>query len=187
MGLYGSPDLTNKEVKQDMPKKPFYKRWWFIVVIVIIFIGVIGGSGEEKTGNEEIPEFFKTGETVETKLLKASITGIEKPSGNSFNKPADGKEFVLLHLTIENVSTEELNISSILSFSAYVDDESINESLSAQIAKEGENTVNGTIAADKKLRGTLGYEVPNNWRQIEIHFKPDLASSTTIKWIIKNE
>jgi hypothetical protein len=68
-----------------------------------------------------------------------------------------------------------------------VDDTSINQSLSAQIAKEGTSTVDGTIAAGKKLKGVLGYEVPKDWNQIEVHFEPDMFDGTTIKWLIENE
>ncbi|MGF7059291.1 DUF4352 domain-containing protein [Brassicibacter mesophilus] len=205
MGAYGSPDSSNKS--PEKPKKPFYKRWWFIVIVVIIAISIIGGRGEDKPKvsedsqskqvvsenkpaeekTPEEPEFFKLGETVETNKIKATISDIEKPKGNDFIRPADGKEFVLLNVTIENISSEEINISSMLSFNAYTDDESMNESLSAQTAKEGTKTLDGTIAAGKKLTGILGYEVPRDWKKIEVHFTPDAWDDITIKWIIENK
>lgn len=207
MGLFGSPDLSSKGEKQNKPRKPFFKRWWFIAIVAIVIIGALGGGGEDtpKVSNEEpitpvttnnqvenkpveeVQEFFKMGEVVETKKVKAVITGIEKPKGNDFNKPADGKEFVLLHLAIENISDTEINVSSMLSFNAYADDITVNQSISAQIAKEGTNTVDGTIAVGKKLVGVLGYEVPKDWGELEIHFEPDVWGSTVIKWIIENE
>ena len=174
-------------------------------MVLIIVISALGGEDDTpKVSNDEqivpviaekepvseikeIQEFFGPGETIETKKVKAIITDIEKPKGNDFNKPADGNEFVLLNLMVENVSDREVNISSMLSFDAYVDDNAMNESFSAQIAKEGSKTVDGTIAAGKKITGALGYEVPKDWEQIEIHFSPDAFGSTTIKWIIKNE
>ena len=194
-------------------KKPLYKRWWFWVIIVVIVIAAIAG-GEDKprkeelttaVGNqtqqtqgqtqqqtaeqpkEETPEFFKIGETAVTKKDKATITEMEKSEGGKFNKPADGHEFVLLHMTIENVSDKEIRISSILDFDAYVDDNAINEDLGAQISKDGAKTMDGTIAAGKKLTGTLAYEVPKGWQKLEIHFKPDQFSDTTIKWLIENK
>lgn len=196
-------------------KKPIYKRPWFIALIAIIIIGAIGSAvGEDKprkeelttaVGNqtqqtqgqtqqqtaeqpkEETPEFFKIGETAVTKKVKATITEMEKSEGGKFNKPADGHEFVLLHMTIENVSDKEIGISSILDFDAYVDDNAINEDLGAQISKDGTKTMNGTIAAGKKLTGVLGYEVPKGWQKLEIHFSPDPLSNTVIKWLIENQ
>jgi hypothetical protein len=135
----------------------------------------------------EMPEFFGAGETAETKKVKAAVTGIEKPTGNAFSKPSEGKEYVLINMTIENISDGELNISSLLSFDTYVDDEAINEDLLAQTAKEDAKTMDGTVAAGKKLTGALAYEVPTGWKQIEIHFQPDQLDDTVIKWLIDNE
>lgn len=206
MGAYGSPGLEQNEVKKT--KKPFYKRWWFIALAVVVVLGVIGSIGEDNpkvaddqsaapvaagiespAGEETQPkaeETFKIGEMVETKKVKAIITGMEKPEGNQFNKPTDGNEFVILNLEIENISDGEINISSMLNFDAYVDDTSMNESISAQIAKEGSKTADATIAVGKKAKGTLGYEVPKDWKQIEVHFKPDAWGNTAIKWTIEN-
>lgn len=136
---------------------------------------------------EETPEFFKIGETAVTKKVKATIIEMEKSEGNAFSKPAEGNEFVLLHVTIENVSNEELVVSSALGFSAYVDDSAINESLTAHTSKDNLKTLDGTVAPGKKLIGTLAYEVPKGWQKLEIHFKPDQFSDTTIKWLIENK
>lgn len=195
----------------EKKKKPFYKRWWFILLAFIVIIGAIVGGGEEdvpkvadqpaetteSTVNQEEPEevqeqevaqeFFAIGEVVETNSIRATVTGIEKPAGNQVNKPSEGHEFVIVNLTLENISDKELNISSLLGFNAYVDDTAINEDLGAQIAKEGSKTVDGTIAPGKKLSGILGYEAPVGWEQIEIHFEPETFGNTTIKWIITNE
>ncbi len=203
MGLYGSPDLSND--KPIKPKKPFYKRWWFIALVIIIVIGIIGSGGEEDTpqkvaeevtqttsNTEEVvtvdeptEEFFYMGDVVETNKVRAIITGAERSTGSELNRPRDGHEFILVNMTIENISDEEINVSSMLSFDAYVDDVALNEDLMAQV--EAGKTMNGTIAPGKKLVGTLGYEVPKDWEQIEIHFEPDIWDGTVIKWIIENE
>jgi len=193
-------------------KKPFYKRWWFWVIVVIVIAAIGGGEDkprkEEPTTavvnqiqqtqgqtqqqaaeqpKEETPEFFKIGETAVAKKVKATITKMEKSEGSEFNRPADGHEFVLLHMTIENVSDKEISISSVLNFDAYVDDNAINEDLGAQISKDGTQTMNGTIATGKRLTGVLGYEVPKGWQKLEIHFSPGLLSDTVIKWLIENQ
>lgn len=181
-------------------KKPVYKRVWFWVVIVIVAIIFIGGGEDEPTlskdsqnqtessgqGETGAPKFFKVGETVETSKVKATITEMKKSKGSEYNTPEDGNEFVLLKVTIENISdNQELNISSVLSFSAYVDDTTINESLTALM--EGDNTMDGTIAPGKKMTGTLGYEVPKDWKEIEVHFEPELWDTIKIQWIVENK
>jgi len=196
----------------DKQKKPIFKKWWFWLIVVIVIAAIASAGGEDKPRKEEptttaggqtqqtqeqtqqqtaeqpeMPEFFKIGETAVTKKVKATITEMEKPKGDEFNKPAEGNEFVLLHMTIENVSDSEITISSIMSFNAYVDDSSINESLTAHATKDNIKTLDGTIAPGKKLTGVLGYEVPKGWQKLEIHFKPDQFSDTTIKWLIENK
>ena len=203
MGLYGSPDLSND--KPIKPKKQFYKRWWFIVLVIIIVIGIIGSGGEEDTPqkvaeevtqttsnteevvtvDESTEEFFYMGDVVETNKVRAIITGAERSEGSDFNKPADGHEFIIVNMTIENISDEEINVSSLLSFDAYVDDVVLNENFGAMM--EAGQTMDGTIAPGKKLVGSLGYEVPKDWKTLEIHFEPDVWDDVKIKWIINNE
>jgi preprotein translocase subunit SecF len=180
-----------------------FKKWWFwvIVVIIIIAVGSMGGKDtpkktetttttvtqaqEQNTTNT--PEFFKVGETAETKQVRATITRVEKSQGSQFNKPAEGNEFVLVYMTIENKSDKEIVVSSMLNFSAYVDDNAINEDLGAITVKEGNKTMDGKVAPGKKLSGVLGYQVPKGWGKLEIVYQPDVAADTKIKWVIENQ
>ena len=187
----------------EKQKKPIFKRWWFWVIVAVVVIGIASQGGDDTpklseeqgtaetasdtaTDEPETPEFFKLGETVETSKVKATITEMTKSEGSEFNTPEEGNEFVLLKMTIENISdNQELTISSILSFNAYVDDEALDESFSAIL--EGDKTMDGTIAPGKKLSGTLAYEVPKDWKEIEIHFEPEVWRDIKIKWKIENE
>jgi len=206
VGAYGSPDLSQaQQIKEKPKKKPFYKRWWFVLIFVMLVFFLIGTfsseedalkaaedssepdiSTEKKPAND-VTEFFKVGDSVETKAIRAIVTDIEKPLGDQFNTPTEGNEFVLINLILENIFNADISISSMLSFNAYVDDIALNQSFLAQISKEGTNTVDGTIAPGKKIIGTLSYEVPKNWKHIEIHFKPNIYENTAIKWIIDNK
>ena len=132
-------------------------------------------------------KFYGIGETAETDKVRGIISSIEKVKRNKFNKPDEGKEFVLLNITIENISNSDILIGSMFNFTAYVDDVAVNESLSAQIAKKGINAVNGTVAPGKKIAGTLAYELDKDWKQMKIYFASDLWEGTEIKWLIENE
>ncbi|WP_424610914.1 DUF4352 domain-containing protein [Caldanaerobacter sp.] len=143
---------------------------------------------QEQTKEQvKTPEFFKVGETAETKQIRVTITKIEKSTGSEFNKPAEGNEFVLVYMTIENKSEQEIVVSSMLNFSAYVDDNAINEDLGAQTVKDGNKTMDGKIAPGKKLSGVLGYQVPKGWKKLEIVYQPNVAADTKIKWVIENQ
>ena len=77
---------------------------------------------------------------------------------------------------IANNTEKELAISSALSFDAYADDYALNFSFSALMEKEG-NQLDGTIAAGKKLKGWIGWEVPADYQNVEIHFTDNVWSS----------
>ena len=181
-------------------KRPIYKKWWFWVIIVIIVLGIIGAgsSGPKKVG-ENTPASnnaasqpdasgttntpaaeskFNVGDKVELNGIVASLDSVVENSGSAYNKPGDGNVFVLCTFTIENNSSSEINISSLVCFDAYCDSYACNYSLSAQLESSA-NQLDGTIAPGKKMNGSIGYEVPADWSELEIHFAPDF-------WVQKN-
>ena len=52
------------------------------------------------------------------------------------------------------------------------------------LEKNDANQLDGTIAAGKKMNGVIGYEVPADWKTIEIHFKDNVWSSNKFKFEI---
>lgn len=127
---------------------------------------------QEEKVEESIAEPTKTtysvGDTATAKSYKMTIESLTVvDSDNQFNQPDEGNEFVEIVLLVENISDNELNVSSLMNFDAYVDGFAINEDLSAQVAS-GKDTMNGTLASGKKLRGVLCYQVPEDWNELEI-------------------
>jgi hypothetical protein len=126
---------------------------------------------EESTDTTENNEraITKVGDTIQTKNFKVTVENLEKvKSDNEFLQPEDGKEFVSVGMLIENISEKDYSVSSILMFSAYQDGFSINEDLSAHASKGGTTTLNGDLAAGKKIRGNLMYQLPKEWKELEI-------------------
>lgn len=105
---------------------------------------------------------------------------MSETSGSEYNTAPDGKIFVLAEFLIENNSNEEISISSMLSFDAYIDDFSSSISLSAML--EGEQ-LDGSIAAGKKLKGVIGFEAETDWKELSIVYKPNFLSSDSIEFI----
>lgn len=62
-----------------------------------------------------------------------------------------------------------------ISFEAYADDYALNYSLSAAMTKDGQ--LDGTIAAGKKMKGWIGWEVPADYQNVEIHFTDNVWSN----------
>jgi len=198
----------------EKQKKSIFKRWWFWVIVAVVVIGIASQGGGDDTpklsadqdagvetgadngaeketpetpdAEAEEPEFFKLGETVETKVMKVTLTNVEKSEGEEFLAPDEGNEFVLLDITVENISDKDIVVSSILGFNAYVDDTAMNEDYAALTSAKKE-TMDATVAPGKKMSGTLGYQVPKDWKEIEIHYEPEVWKDIKIKWKIENE
>lgn len=193
--------------KNTNAKRPIYKKWWFWVIIVVIVLAAIGtgSSGPKKVGqNEPVNDSnmaqtntpdngnsntvssgenkFYVGDKVELNDIVVSLNAVTENSGSAYNKPGDGNVFVLCSFSIENNSASEINISSVLCFDAYCDSYACNYSLGAQL-ESNDNQLDGTIAAGKKMKGTIGFEVPSDWKELEIHFTPDFWAKQDIVFI----
>ena len=125
---------------------------------------------------------FYIGDKVELSNIIVSLDAVTENSGSTYNKPKDANVFVLCSFSIENNSASEINISSVLCFDAYCDGYTCNYSLSAQM-ESNDNQLDGTVAAGKKMKGTIGFEVPSDWKELEIHFTPDFWAQQDIIFI----
>lgn len=130
---------------------------------------------QETPSDEETA--FGVGETAEMNDVQVTLLGYEESSGSEYNTPAEGNVFLLANFEIVNNSDQELNISSMMSFEAYADDYALNYSLNAVLEKADANQLDGTIAPGKKMNGVIGYEVPADWSEVEIHFVDNVWSS----------
>ncbi len=131
-------------------------------------VGKTSGEPGQDASSSPSVQTFTTGDVIQASEFKLTIESFKKVKGDEYNKPEDGKEFVQIVLLAENTSDSEVSFSSMIMFDAYVDDLAMNESISAQIADDSIKTMDGTIAAGKKLRGQLAYEVPKGWMKIQI-------------------
>lgn len=146
---------------------------------------------KEEKAEESVVESAKTtysvGDTATAKSYKMTIESLNVvESDNQFAQPDKGNEFIEIVLLIENILGNELNVSSLMNFDAYVDGFAINEDLSAQVAS-GKDTMNGTLASGKKLKGVLCYQVPEDWNELEIAVDLGYSSKDEITLILNNK
>lgn len=136
-------------------------------------------DAEDDAGKETV---FKKGEIAELNDVQVTLTDYQESTGSEYNKPTDGNIFLIAEFEIFNNSDAELAISSMMSFEAYADDYALNYSLPALLEKDG-NQLDGTIASGKKMKGWIGWEVPADYSNVEIHFTDNVWSSN--KFIFK--
>lgn len=194
-----------------MKKKGGKLKWVIIVIVIIAVIAAVSGgddkpqkvgdsnegnSSSEKSDAEEQPNgeegeegegeetVFKKGEIAELNGVQVTLTDYKESAGGEYNKPADGNVFLLAEFEIANNTEEEMSVSSMLSFDAYADDYSLDYSISAMMDKDG-SQLDGTIAAGKKMKGWIGWEVPADYKNVEIHFTDNVWSGNKFVFVIE--
>ncbi len=145
---------------------------------------------EEKKEGTKIkykPDDKETNNIQEIDGIKVNFIDYKESYGSEYNKPKSGNIFVLLEFEIENNSNEDIAVSSLLSFETYVDDYAADLSLSALMENENGKQLDGSIIPGKKMKGCLGYEVPENWNEIEVEFTYNVWENEKFIFEIYNE
>lgn len=139
-------------------------------------------TGQAGTSSAKKEETFGLNDTAAFKALKFTATEIKESDGDGFFTPEDGNVFVGVKFTIENISDEEQTVSSLLLFEGYADDVKCDYSFSAVSAFDG-GTLDGSLAAGKKLIGWYALEVPENWSNIELDIQSTWLSNNSAKFV----
>lgn len=172
--------------------KKFWRILAALILAIVLFIALTScfEENEPKTDVDlGIPDIeldtspsdsTGTPPTAKPSKYEATLIGVTESTGTEYFKPSEGKVFLICEFEIANNSDKDLAISSLLSFSAYCDDYACQLSISAMVSAEDKIQLDGTIASGKKMKGIVGYEVPTNWRELEIHYTPDILSDSTM-------
>ena len=129
------------------------------------------------------------GDVVTTKELSFEINKafttkkIEHPS-NEFltDKASDGKVYLILEMTVENISDEKQNIN-LFYFHTSVDDFTVDQSILLS-EPDGLKTLSGTAMPGKKVKGFLAYEVDENWKKCEVAYTELLKDNPTFTIVL---
>ena len=97
--------------------KPIYKKWWFWAIIIIVIIAIAATQGG--TENSTDPTTSTGGTTIKTEYNQGeeailgdgaiTVTKVERSQGSEYDKPASGKEYVIVHVKIENKGNDNLS------------------------------------------------------------------------------
>lgn len=99
-------------------------------------------------------------------------------TGNEFSKPKEGKEFVRVHILIENKSDDKMSYNAL---NWEMQDSSGDIKNYSILAIDNSNLSNGDLAKGGKKNGTIVFEVPKNDKGLTLHYKDSFFSSKTIE------
>ena len=141
-------------------------------------------SEPEDTDSEEKTEFYM-GETAEQGDVQFTLVNVYESSGSELITPDDGNIFLVCEFDISNNSEEDIGISSVMNFEAYCDDYSLTlDIMGLQVPEaEGKSQLDGNISSGKKMNGIVAYQVPSDYKTMEINVTPDFWSGKDIKFI----
>jgi hypothetical protein len=117
---------------------------------------------------------FVVGDIVEIGDLTLIVNEVTSPPGDEFNKPNADNKFVVVDVTLENKGAEAKNISSMMQM--HLKDatgQRYDLDLSASMASGG-TTPDGEIAPGEKMRGQVGFQVPENAQGLVFVFDADV-------------
>lgn len=164
-----------------------------IVLGIFLIIGALNPSSEptkvgevEATIEQDVQTTFGVGEKVSLDDVVVTLLDVTESSGSTYNKPAVGNVFVLCEFEIENNSSGDIGVSSIMSFDCYCDDYATSSSLSATLERGNKAQLDGSVASGKKMNGVIGYEVPKDWKELEVRFTPSFWSRKDIVFVAKH-
>lgn len=175
-----------------------------LVVVVLMVIAALAGGGESNTPQkvestsgtsqsasqasqaQSQPEqtVFTVGDTVELNGVKTTLLSAEEYPGKQYMMPTDGNVFLVCQFEIENDSSAEINVSSMVSFNAYCDDYSVSLSITGEMLEDSWKSLDGTVAPGKKINGVIAYEIPQDWQKMEISYTPSFWSGHDVQFEI---
>src|SRR5699024_1679941 len=103
-----------------------------------------------------------------------TVTDVTKSSGSDFDKPKDGKEYVIVHVSIENNSDKEVSYNP-FDFKMKNSQGQI-ESQAFTTVDSDTSLSSGDLAEGGNVSGTVSFEQPIDDGNLQLIFEPSFWS-----------
>jgi len=141
-----------------------------------------GTTTTSSGGTSSVPsgaQHFKQGDQVKVgSTYVVTVNSVKTSQGDDVFQPKSGNTFLIVDVTVKNVSSQEQDLSSILQFTLK---DSSGQKYDQTIV-DGATSPDGKIAAGDQLRGQLAYEVPKAQKSFTLAFEADITSSGQTIW-----
>lgn len=139
-----------------------------------------GSSGNGQTSTTA--KHFKAGDQVKVgDTYIVTVNSVKTSKGDDILQPKAGNVYLIVDVTVKNVSSKEQDLSSLLQFT-----------LKDATGQKYDETIvtnatppDGKIEAGDQLRGQLAYEVPEAQKSFTLAFEADIISGGQTIWDLK--
>ncbi len=132
-------------------------------------------TGPTQQANFKVGDQVKVGDTWIVTVNSATTS-----AGDSVFQPGAGNTYLLLDVSLKNVSHQAQDVSSLAQFTLR---DSTGQSYTEALTDLG-NPPDGTVAAGAPLRGKFVYEVPKSQKVFTFSFQADITSTGATTWDI---
>src|SRR5438045_4999491 len=202
---YGQPPYQQPMYQPTPPKKRSRTWLWIVLgVLAVLLLGCIGivalVTSAAKTTNTgtvatTIPssstsaptsnpsgQHFKVGQVVTVgDTWQVTVNSAKTSEGDQFITPTADHHYLILDVTLKNISSQEQNVSSALNFSLQ---DSTGQKYTEPILPS-QTPPDGKVEAGSLLRGQLSYEVPTSEKTFTFSFQANVISGGQTIWDIK--
>lgn len=186
----------SKKVIKDEEGNTYVKKKKFgclgiiaVIVIIGIIAAVAGGNkdndvkkvDEQTTKKEEVKTEFKVGETASYKGYEIKVNKVDFSDGSEYNKPDDGKQFVIVNITITN-NTDKTQSYNPVDFKLNNNGNATDVNL--DYVEGVDNLNSGELDPKATVTGNLvGQASPDGTLKLDYH--SNLFSDKTIEFVLR--
>lgn len=172
-------------------KKPIYKKWWFWLLVIIVIVGIAGSgsNNNDKTTQTASSSTTSTTQNEKTEYNQGeeailgkgaiTVTKVEKSQGSEWDKPKSGKEFVIVHLTIENKGNSNLSYNPF--YFKMQNSQGQQESMTFTTVDQDTSLQSGELIPGGKVTGTIAFEQPKGDTGLVLIYSDSIWSSKELK------
>lgn len=141
---------------------------------------------EEPSSLSSQIKYYLIGDSSQTCGQRIMLRYIIETTGLN-TKPSDGNTFVICEFQIRNNTGEDLFIDSDTCIIAYCDGDLVLESEAAELTFKDTKPLVGTIEPGESIFGGVGYELPSDWKELELRYYPNDDLLTEQALIFRNQ
>lgn len=156
-----------------------------VVTTIILLFGITGctedenatvsGTNKESSKKVDAKKEFQQNETAMYKNVEYTITNVERSNGSEWDKPADGKEYVIVSIKIENKSKEKISYNP---YDWKMQNSNGQEDTTCFTTIDNDTRLNsGDLVSGGIKEGTVTFEEPTGDNRLKLNYYGNMFDS----------